>query len=205
MSIETVTEQDSGEEVSVSPPFPQTWWGRVAYGLFITALPAVSFSSIEFLKPDWQTGQLSAYVVMFLLAKASLFFFPLLAYSIVCYLLLLLAPTRFSKSFVIRCGIYTGVLLALQYSILIMMYALDSSVYAIILVWIFPFVYSMIYRWAVAKWTARKMNKVLFILIPAVLLIATLITKGGVAFLVLVVLVMAAPFWSFLLAAKASI
>jgi len=205
MSIETVTEQDSGEEVSVSPPFPQTWWGRVAEGLFITVLPAISFSSIEFLKPDWQTGQLSAYVVMFLLPKASLFFFPLLAYSIVCYLLLMLAPTRFSKSFVIRCGVYTGVLLALQYSILMMMYALDSSTYAIILVWIFPFVYSMIYRWAVSKWTARKVNKVLFMLIPVVLLIATLMTKGGVAFLVLVVLVMAAPFWSFLLAAKASI
>jgi hypothetical protein len=205
MSIEPVAEPELPETISVLPPFPKAWWGRVFYGLFVTVLPVLSFSSIELLKPDWQTGRLSDYVVMFLLPEASWFFFPLLAYSIVCYLLLLFAPARFSKSFIVRCGIYTGVLLALQYSVLAVLYALDSMAYAIIPVWIFPFAYSMIYRWAAAKWTDQKVNKILFLLIPLAILIASLITRGSAAFLTLIVLVMAAPFWSFLLAVQASI
>jgi len=205
MELETTSNQADGGESSVSLPFPKTWWGRVLYGLFITFLPVLSFTAVESLKPAWQTGRLPDYVILFLFPEASLFFFPLLAYSIVCYLLLLFMPTRFAGSFVVRVGIYTGVVLALQYSILVLMYSLDSYIYVIILIWIFPFVYSIIYRWAIARWTARKVNRGLFILIPGVLLIATLITGGSAAFLVLVALTMAAPFWSLLLSLQAAI
>lgn len=186
-------------------PFPNAWWGRVFYGLFVILFPIVSFSSIDLLKPDWQTGKLSDYIVLFLFPEASLIFFPLLAYSIVCYLLFLLTPTRFARSFVMRVGIYTGVLLTLQYSILLLMYSIDLSTYVIFPVWILPFVYTIIYRWAVARWTARTVNNVLFILTPSVLLIASLFTNGSALFLVLVVLIMAAPFWSLLLAVQASL
>jgi hypothetical protein len=101
-------------------------------------------------------------------------------------------------------AIYTGVCwFSLQ--IVVMIYSLDSFVYVIFLIWIFPFVFSVIYRWAVSKWTVSKVNKILFILIPVALLIGTWISRGSVPFLVLVALTMAAPFWSFLLSLRAAI
>jgi hypothetical protein len=205
MSAETIAEQDILEESSNLTPFPKLWWGRLLHGLFVTAMPAFSFWAIQFLKPEWQNGDLSAYITLLLLPEASLLFFPLLAYAIICYLLLLLAPTRYSGSFFVRFGVYTGVLLALQYCIIVMMYSLDSFAYVIILTWIFPFIISLIYRWTIAKWTAPRVNKILLILIPSILLIASLITRGGAPFFILSGLTMAAPFWSFLLAVQASI
>jgi len=205
VSLEPVTEQTEIKEFPIPLPFPTAWWGRVLYGLFVTILPAFSFWAIQILKPEWQTGELQAYIILLLFPEASLLFFPLLAYSVICYLLLLLVPTRFSGSFVVRAGIYTGVLLALHYSIVVMIYSLDSFFYVIFLIWIFPFVFSVIYRWAVARWTSSKVNNALFILIPGALLIGTFITRGNFPFLVLVALTMAAPFWSFLLALQAAI
>jgi hypothetical protein len=205
MGVETIAEQETVAEPSNLALFPKPWWGRLLYGLFVTAMPAFSFWAIQSLKPEWQNGDLSAYVTLLLLPEASLLFFPLLAYSIISYLLLLLDLTRYSESFVIRFGIYTGVLLALQYCIIVMMYSLDSFAYVIILTWIFPFIISLIYRWTIAKWTAPRVNKILLILIPSILLIASLITRGGAPFFILIGLTMAAPFWSFLLAVQASI
>jgi hypothetical protein len=136
-------------------------------------------------------------------------FFPLLAYSIVCYLLLLYKPSRFSQLFIVRAGIYTGVLLALHYSSVVLIYSLNepvSFIYALIPIWIFPFVYTLIYRWAISKYTSVKVNKALFILILVALLIITIITKGsGVPFFAMIILTMAAPFWSFLHALRAGV
>jgi hypothetical protein len=205
MSVETIDEQDTLEKSSNLALFPKPWWGRLLYGLFVTAMPAFSFWAIQFLKPEWQNGDLSAYLTLLLFPEASLLFFPLLAYSIISYLLLLLDLARYSESFVIRFGIYTGVLLALQYCIIVMMYSLDSFAYVIILTWIFPFIISLIYRWTIAKWTAPRVNKILLILMPSILLIASLITRGGAPFFILIGLTMAAPFWSFLLAVQAAV
>jgi hypothetical protein len=134
-----------------------------------------------------------------------LLFFPLLAYSTICYLLLLFRQVRFAQSFIVRAGVYTGTLLALQYSIVILIYALGSFAYVILLTWIFPFVCSFLYRRAVARWTAPRVNKVLLILGLGVILISALVTRAGVPFFILVGLTMAAPFWCFLLAVRASI
>ncbi|RPJ25342.1 MAG: hypothetical protein EHM33_14810, partial [Chloroflexi bacterium] len=104
MELEAVSSETDGKEPSISLPFPSAWWGRVLYGLFVTALPVFSFWATELLKPEWQNGELRSYIILLLFPEASLLFFPLLAYSIICYLLLLLAPTRFARSFVLRCG-----------------------------------------------------------------------------------------------------
>jgi hypothetical protein len=204
MELEAVSSETDGKEPSISLPFPNAWWGRMLYGLFVTALPVFSFWATELLKPEWQNGELRSYIILLLFPEASLLFFPLLAYSIICYLLLLLAPTRFARSFVLRCGIYTGILLALQYSIL-MMYSLGSPVYVLILIWISPVVFSVIYRWAVARWTARRVNNVLFISVLGVLLIAILIIRWNIPSLVLIALTLAAPFWSLLIALQAAL
>ena len=203
MELETVSDQMDDKAPSISLPFPNAWWWRVLYGLFVTTLPVFSFWATELLKPEWQNGELRSYIILLLFPEASLLFFPLLVYSIICYLLLLLMPTRFAHSFVVRAGIYTGVLLALQYSILLM-YAAGSPVYLLVLVWIFPLIFLVIYRWAVARWTARNVNNALFILIPAALLVGVLTARGNVLLLALVVLTMGAPFWSLLLALQAA-
>jgi len=204
MNVETNMEQ-SGEKES-SLPFPKAWWGRLLYGIYIIGLPIFSFWATNAIKPTWQSGELSAYIVLFLLPEASLMFFLLLAYSIVCYLLLLSSPVRFSKSFEVRCGIYTGILLALQYSILILLYSLGSLMYVLLLVWTLPVVFLLLYRWIITRWTARKVYVVLLIFIlPVALIIVWLARLYDLLFVVIAGVLMSGPFWSFLLAVRASI
>ena len=99
-------------------PVPQRVGERVLYALVVTALPLGCFSLGYLLKPDWQSGRLADYMAMLLIPSATWFFFPLMFYSILCLLLLLIAPERFAPRFVVRFGIYTGLLLALHYTIL---------------------------------------------------------------------------------------
>jgi len=205
MSLEPVPDENVTKATPLTLPFPKAWWLRVLYGLFVGLMPVFSFWATDLLKPEWQNGDIGSYIILLLFPQASVWFFPLLAYSIICYLVLLSAPTRFPHSFIVRCGIYTGVLLALHYSIVVLIYALDSYVYLLILVWIFPVVSVPLYRWAVSKWTADKVNIVLLLLTISVLLIGILISRSSLPILVLVLLTMAAPFWSFLLALRAAI
>ncbi|HEU0297170.1 MAG TPA: DUF6688 family protein [Anaerolineales bacterium] len=204
MNIEPVPDQREAQEPSVSLPFPTSAWGRYVYGLFITVLPAFSFAATAFIKPDWQNGELGSYIILLLFPKASLWFLPLLAYSIICYLLLLLAPTRYAQAFVVRAGIYTGVLLALHYSILALIYALDSDAYVIALVWVFPILFSLAYRWATSRWAAAKVNPVLFLIMIGTVVIAAVSSKGTILVLFWIGLTMAGPFWSFLIALRAA-
>src|SRR6185436_5407622 len=108
MHSEPVPDQIEARETKVSLPFPTSMWGRILYGLFVTILPAVAFLATNLLKPEWQNGRLNSYIILLLFPEASVLFFPLLGYSIICYLLLLFAPSRFSTSFGLRAGIYTG-------------------------------------------------------------------------------------------------
>ena len=205
MQIEPIPEQTTAREPANSLPFPVSWWGRILYGLFVTVLPAFSFWATDLFKPEWQNGNLSSYIILLLFPAASLWFFPLLAYSIICYLLLLLGPARFSQSFVVRAGIYTGILLALHYSLVVLVYSLDSDILLIVIIWISPFLFWPAHRWAVSKRTAAQVNTVLWILALSALFISAIFTRGSTLALVLVVLTMAAPFWSFLLALRAGL
>jgi hypothetical protein len=204
MELEASSDQTIVPQPSIFLPFPKTRWGRVLYGLFVTVLPAFSFWATDLIKPEWQNGELRSYVILLLFPEASLLFFPLLAYSIVCYLFLLLRPDHFARSWIVRFGIYTGVLLALQYSVL-MIFLLDGPVYILILIWIFPTVFLAFYRRAVARWAARSVNRVLFILVPVILFIAALLTKGSVPLILLMILMIGAPFWSFLISLRAAV
>ncbi len=209
MELEAASESTIANEPSISLPFPRAAWGRVIYGLYITVLPSFAFYATSLFKPEWQSGQLSDYVILFLFPEASLLFFFLLAYSVICYLLLLIAPARYSQFFLVRCGIYIGILLALQYSILLALFLvkeLSISIFVLLLLWIFPIIYLAIYRWAVARWTTRNANIFLFILVPAALLIALLIfTRENVLLFIMITLTMSAPFWSLLLSLRAAL
>ena len=90
----------------------------VPFAFIITFLPGLAFWGIEQMRPDWQTGRTEDYVALLLSPEASFFFVPLLAYAILVYWLLLLGEQRFAQKFWVRFGIYTGILLAVQYIVL---------------------------------------------------------------------------------------
>ena len=208
MSFEPVPGQSEIEKSPNSSPFPKSGWVRVIYGLFITLLPVFSFWAIQFLKPEWQSGELPAYLALLLQPEASIFFLFLLAYSIVCYILLLINPDSYSSLFVIRLGIYTGTLLALQYTIILLLYLIGNRYsFTVILLWLFPIYFPKIYKWAVRKWDVRRVRSGLGILLLIAIVIAVVIYRAEFfpLFLAIVALVIAAPFWSFLMAGQAAI
>jgi hypothetical protein len=100
-------------------PVPESRWKRVTYALIVVVLPVACFFLIGGLHPEWQSGELSDYAALMLIPETSKFFFPFMVYAVVCMLLLLVAPRYFAPRFVVRLGIYTGCLLALQYTVLV--------------------------------------------------------------------------------------
>ena len=211
MSIEIVAEQDPEEKVFVSTPFPESWWGRLLYGLFIVVMPILAFWATDLFKPEWQSGEFSDYLILLLFPEAALLFILLLAYSIICYCLLLIDAIRFSQMHFVRFGIYTGVLLALQYSVLSALFLFNNSaswnsLYLIIL-WLLPVFTPKIYRFLVTKWVSKAVNTILLVFVIILFFLSMLIMRSPLSPLVftLVVLTVAAPFWSFLIALRAAI
>lgn len=97
---------------------PASRFERFMFAFIITFLPGLAFWGIEQMRPEWQTRRTEDYVALLLSPEASFFFFPLLAYGILAYWLLLLGEQRFVEKFWVRFGVYTGILLAGQYVIL---------------------------------------------------------------------------------------
>ena len=197
--------EDGNDNKPLSLPIPLVWWGRVLYGLFVTIIPALAFWGTDLFKPEWQDGQFDSYLILFLFPEASLLFILLLAYSAICYLFFLAAPTRFSNFLIIRFGIYTGVLLALQYSIITLLWSFASPTPLILPLWISPFVFILLYRLAIKRWTSDKVNKALLILVLIGTLIGIFWSRGNFFLLILIGLTLAAPFWSFLISLRAAI
>jgi hypothetical protein len=188
--------------IEISMPFPSSRWGRLLYALFITILPFFSFWLTLLVKPDWQSGKLSDYAILFLSPEASLFVLPLLTYSIVCYLLLLINTSRFAPLFLIRFGIYTGVLLALHYSIAVLL-ALEPSpwLFLVGVAWILPLSFPWIYKWVIKDLSIQTLKVSLVILIVVFILVDVLFSINLLIFLLIFALIVA-PFWSFLLSAR---
>jgi hypothetical protein len=186
-------------------PFPRNVWGRILFGLFVTAMPAIAFWGVDALKPEWQDGKFVSYLVLLLFPEASLPFLVLLAYSVICYLCLISAPAYFSKFFPVRLGIYTGVLLALQYSVILLIWSFASSVYFVLPIWVIPFVLIFLYRLALKRWPSEKINRFLWILVLVGITISAIWDWENVFFIILIGLLIAAPFWSFLIALRAAV
>ncbi|MEE8453128.1 MAG: DUF6688 family protein [Thermoguttaceae bacterium] len=66
----------------------------------------------------WQSGDLRDYAQLLLNRPSCMPLYPFLLYSMVCLTLLVLNPAKWSKMFVVRLGIYGGVLLALEHWVL---------------------------------------------------------------------------------------
>ena len=111
--------------------------------------------------------------------------------------------------YVVRFGVYTAVILALQYSVLAGLFLYNNSWESLYLVtlWILPVFVPKIYRFVVGKLGSKTVNTALLILVTAIFLISAVLMRSPLSPLifVLVALTIAAPFWSFLLALQASI
>jgi hypothetical protein len=209
MSLESPNIPNDMSESSDSTEFPARGWWKIFYAVFLIVVPAFSFWAVERIKPEWQSGDREAYVALLMLPEAAVFFLILIVYSILCYLLLLFHANRFAKSFIVRLGIYTGVVLALQYTILLGAYLFNGTKsLAILLVWFVPLYFPKIYRSRIAKWIARFIRPwMIAVLLIAYAVIATFIRDQAFVplFLVFLGLLASGPFWSFLMAMQASI
>ena len=208
MSLESPNIPNEVSESSGSADFPVRGWWRVLYILFLIVVPVFSFVAVEAIKPEWQSGDREAYVALLMLPEAAVFFLTLIAYSVLCYLLLLLNADHFAKFFAVRLGIYTGVFLALQYTILLGVYLFSGvQSLAILLVWFLPLYLPKLKRLNFVK---RILSYIRLWMIAVVLIvyviIASFIREDSFIPVLLVFLgiVASGPFWSFLIAIRAS-
>ena len=198
---------DGTPEVAFIPPMLDAAWKYFIFGIIVVAGPILNFSLIETFKPEWQDGKFSSYIDLFLLPEASLWFYPLLAYAVISYILLLWDVKRYAQSFIIRLGIYTGTFLALQYSLLAIM-GLDtpSNYFYVPLIYLTPFLFSRFHRWLSSKWKASLVNGILIgISIVGILIAMALMSSPISPFVFLLMIVgVSTPFWSLLIALQAS-
>lgn len=204
--MDETSQKQSGE--GLPPPLLDTAWKHFIFGLFVIAAPIFDFIFIDVIEPDWQTGNFSDYIHLFLSPEASVLFFPLLVYSIISYLLLLSDNNRYGKSFLVRFGIYTGVWLALQYSILTLFSSSESPLTFLLVLFAFsvPVIFTRIYLWMVLRWGLPLAGKVSLVFGGIVFLAGSIVWENPLAplFFLVVLSGIAAPFWSFLIALQAA-
>lgn len=198
-----------GEAPPAPSPFPSSSGMRLLYGLFVSVVPAFSFFAVTALKPDYQSGKLSAYLVLSVSPEASLLFFPLLAFSIACYAYLLADLDRFARSFTVRLGVYTGVVLALQYTAYTLVYSLQDMAIGwwVLFLWFGPLVLAAGNRWTVKRWPRSRFLAAgtTTAVVSITLVLGFWVTsKPHPLALVVAVLVAGAPFWILLLSVRAS-
>ncbi len=120
--------EESTGTPAVEETLPELEWSWPAKAGFIFAgviLPVVCFGIVQFeyapfgMHVDWQSGELSDYCELLFSPESCLPFYPFLLYPMACMTCMVIRPQWFSQSFMARLGIYTGVLLAVQYFILL--------------------------------------------------------------------------------------
>ncbi|MBN2022200.1 MAG: hypothetical protein JW809_05355 [Pirellulales bacterium] len=107
-----------GKTPDPSAPGDAAWWSWPQRILLVTLAVAPAPFCFLFASnsgPQWQSGNLGDYAELLLSWRPSLPFFPLLLYCMVSFTLVVVKPDRFLPWAVTRLGVYTGVLLALQY------------------------------------------------------------------------------------------
>lgn len=122
---------------AVLPIVSPNKWVRVVNIFIMVILPTIYFCLAFGLIPGWQSGELQDYAALLLIPKVSFVFYVWLIYSMSSFTLLQVWPEYFAPIFLIRLGIYTGSVLALQYSILAVMYGHPLLISELILVGIY--------------------------------------------------------------------
>ena len=151
-------------------------------------------------KPDWQTGKLPDYAQLFLAGPATACFYPLLAYSSGCIFLLTYWFERFSRHFVVRLGVYAGVLLAVQYSLAMAAMLVGATPLGAVTIAVPLVVRVFLGRWnRHESWGGRSSMIALYVLAALMLVLpAAAGLKRGSWFLPMFWCLGSAPLWAFL-------
>lgn len=96
----------------------RSWPARILLMAAGVVIPAICFLIGFPETPDWQSGNLGDYAKLMLARPSCMPLYPFLLYSMVCLTLLVRDYARWSKTFLVRLGIYAGVLLALEFWVL---------------------------------------------------------------------------------------
>ena len=203
-SLPTAAEPQQPELLS---PLPASLPWKFFYVIVVALLPIVCFFGVDVLQPEWQSGKFSDYVALALSPDAAMVFFPFIAYSALSFLLLFYSPSKRTKSFWVRLGIYSGTLVALQYSVMTVLAGNDAEL-IIVLTWILPLIALRIYQILIKRFAARIVNLAfitLLVLLYVVGVVSQLISHVGVYdlffpfFFVIYAMAVSAPFWSLLI------
>lgn len=185
------------------------------YFLITIIFPILSFSihtTMDSISSTWQSGQTNTFANLFLLTNASWIFFPLIGYSVISLLSLSNNNPKIPENFFVRLGVYTGVILSIQYSILLI---LAFSGYLII-VWIVPSLLFYIFK-EISQSLGKKLKriiKIITLIVTLILAIIYLMKSGFDGLLTLpyaifaigiLVILFSSPFWALLVFIKTSI
>ena len=188
-------------------PLIDSFSKRLTFGAFAIAAPIVNFSFVEVMGPLWRSGKISDYIYMALLPEAAIWFFPLLAYSVISYLLILSDEERYGSFFVVRLGVYTGLILSFQYSLLTALTWDPSLVILVYLTALFlPVLYFKLKSQIDVNWHRRFFIFLVSITVLVLyFLTAFIMSDFKSPFLVILFLpAMVAPFWLFFIALQAA-
>lgn len=108
----------------------QTRRSKSARGMLLVTgivFPAICLLLLTASEPraTWQSDQLHAYASFLLSGKIPLAFWPFVAYSTVCFGCFLFRRALARRYLVVRLGVYTGILLAMQYCLISGIVVLD--------------------------------------------------------------------------------
>ncbi len=143
-----------GPQVMPPLPVPQSFFWRIAQGLVVTLLSLFAFIAVSILKPEWQDGRFSSYIALLLSPEASWIFAPLIIFSALSMLTLLLDNTsKQAQAFWVRLGVYTGTLLALQFTILALI-AVGGGTIIVVGLWL-----GTLIAWYALRWASQKIGK----------------------------------------------
>ena len=143
-------------EPQVTPPLPvpQSLFWRSAQSFVVTLLTLLAFIAVSILKPEWQDGRFSSYIALLLSPEASWIFAPLIIFSALSMLTLLLDNTsKQAQAFWVRLGVYTGTLLALQFTILALI-AVGGGTIIVVGLWL-----GTLIAWYALRWASQKIGK----------------------------------------------
>ncbi len=190
-----------------SHPLLDSFPKRLAYAAFVIGAPIFNFSFIEMMAPLWKSGKFSDYIYMALLPEAAIWFFPLLVCSISSYLLILIDEERYSRYVAVRLGIYIGLILSFQYSLLAALtWDLLPVAFVCILFIISPFLLSKLRAWIQNERIFRALIFAVVVILILWAIIAAILGYNSASpiFFLAVFIPMSAPFWCFFIALQAA-
>lgn len=102
------------------PPVALSTLTKVACFVAGNVLPALGILSVSSSMglPTWQSNEFHEFVAFLIVGPAAAVFCIFLLYSIGCLTLALFRPSIAAKSFIVRLGLYTGIILGLHYCLL---------------------------------------------------------------------------------------